>query len=258
MEIGQLPSFTNEQTGCEVTIPQYYNTIKFNEYNVRVSHLNFPGVIGSFASRKIDEQPEIFPMECLEIVKDQKLNLEKTKMIPNLQTKLHKVNVIEPAERRKQIKMHANQIGLFTQSNKILQAFGIHVEESSDDVPLAFQQSPTLDYGDQNTIKAEGNASWKATNSKFIKSALIAKWTVLFPENESMDVKSFVTKYRQVAEQKGITFEADVIPSKFSGDLNFVEAFKYFEANSIQFVLLIDSLASETHDTLKYCEARWK
>uniref|UniRef100_A0A915D7X8 Piwi domain-containing protein n=1 Tax=Ditylenchus dipsaci TaxID=166011 RepID=A0A915D7X8_9BILA len=257
-EVGQIPAFKEENSGRMVSIPEYYNEIKFEQYKVRVSNLNLRGVIPNTPQRD-PSKPEIFPIECLEVMRHQKVPMEKTRFHNSLSTDLIKVNVVLPNERNKQILEHAARLGIFDTKNAVLAAFGITIELKTFNVPIEKQQCSNLKYGDAKFVMPNGeNATWNARANKYISPAKISSWIVVYNTQHKDVVLLFVNKFVEDCKSRGIQFLNNPQPVKFDGPIDFEDTFKKCVERKVEFVLLIDPLTSDTHGALKYYEALYK
>ncbi|CAK9297293.1 unnamed protein product, partial [Gordionus sp. m RMFG-2023] len=195
-------SFSMERDGNKenVTVADYFS----NHYHQQLKYPNLPCLrVGSL-------QKQIYlPMEVCTLKDGQKKN---NKLSDNMVANMIKYTAIPAPERQKKI------LGLIKEANfnsdPIMKAFGITVDDKLMDVDGRVIDPPTISYVGRNTSMASINPQkgvWDMRNGeKFIKGSTISNWALMCFENQNRCappmLKTFFSELSKIATEMGMKF----------------------------------------------------
>ncbi|KAF7631020.1 hypothetical protein Mgra_00008727 [Meloidogyne graminicola] len=203
---------------------------------------------------------ELFPIEQLIIMEDQRLPMEK--LDKNLSAKLLTANSILPQERFDKIMRHANEMGVFDQTNAVLRAFGISVAIDSNKIVIGVRSSPRIRYANNQIVTpTPDQADWRKASGQhqYFETHEICNWIVLCDGRNQHLVSKFVDNLVAAARKKGMILSNRPPIMPFSPtSRGWPDLFERCVNRNIEFIMLIDNKTEDTHGLLKYYEAYYK
>nr|CAD2172651.1 unnamed protein product [Meloidogyne enterolobii] len=228
-------------------------------YGITLEFPHFPAVMPNTPVPK-GRQTELFPVEQLIIMEDQRLPMEK--LDKNLTSRLLSANSILPQERFDKIIRHANEMGVFDQTNAVLRAFGISVDVTSNRIVIGVRSSPRIRYANNQIVTpSPDQADWRKASGQhqYYETHEICNWIVLCDARSSVLVGKFVDTLVAAARKKGMILSnrPPIMPFTPS-NRGWPDMFERCVNRNIEFIMLIDNKTEDTHGLLKYYEAYYK
>ncbi|KAL3123868.1 hypothetical protein niasHT_000025 [Heterodera trifolii] len=122
------------------------------KYNIELQYVDLPGIMPNDTvppGRKV----EVFPLELLEVMEDQRVVREKTD--PVLMDQLLNFNSMKPDERMRRVWDRARALGLFDDQNHVLKAFGISVDQKSNRIMIGVRALSELRFSRNRVLRPD-------------------------------------------------------------------------------------------------------
>ncbi|KAL3122858.1 hypothetical protein niasHT_008770 [Heterodera trifolii] len=231
------------------------------KYNIELQYVDLPGIMPNDTvppGRKV----EVFPLELLEVMEDQRVPREKTD--PVLMDQLLKFNSMKPDERMRRIWDRARALGLFNDQNPVLKAFGISVDQKSNRIMIGVRALPELRFSRNRVLRPDAQkGDWRrdAGRAEYLKTEELANWLVLCARNRFDTAQQFADRLGRMGNEKGIPIaEPEIVAfnSPDNSDREWMTMFERCVNKHIQFIMLVDEKRKDTHGLLKLSEAMHK
>uniref|UniRef100_A0A915DI93 PAZ domain-containing protein n=1 Tax=Ditylenchus dipsaci TaxID=166011 RepID=A0A915DI93_9BILA len=260
----EIGSFT-EKAVNKIRVPTSDNSMLFvhtyfeKSRGISLDYPQLPGVISNKPAQA-GRTAATYPIELLKVMPDQRVPLEK--MNKNLSERLLERNSVHPNDRLANVMQRAEQLNIFSPSNKILSSFGVKVVKDSNEVVIGVRHPPKIQFRDSFTKTPDSvTTRWNDFNARYISTKQISEWLFYYPKNHEKNICDFRAKFSETAKAKGMRFVMEKRPYMvpYTDDLlDFKSFFAQCVTRKIEFVLFIDSEKNDTHADLKYYEARYK
>ncbi|KAL3110735.1 hypothetical protein niasHT_011240 [Heterodera trifolii] len=237
-----------------MSIPQYF----FTFWKIQLKFVDFPGVIPNNPI-PAGKKAEVFPLELLDVMEDQRVPREKTDS--KLMDQLLRFNSMPPNERMKAIWDRARALGLFTDENPVLRAFGLNIDQKSNQVVVGVRSLPQICFKRNTLLLPDAiKGEWRrdASRAEYLAAEELDNWLVLCARPNTNLVKDFVRRLCEMGRDKGIRMaEPEIVSfdSPENSDQEWMAMFERCTVNRIQFILLVDERRKDTHGLLKLSEA---
>uniref|UniRef100_A0A183BQ53 Piwi domain-containing protein n=1 Tax=Globodera pallida TaxID=36090 RepID=A0A183BQ53_GLOPA len=248
--------------GKRVSMPEYF----VMRYGITIDFPDFPAIVPNTPVPR-GRPVETFPIEQLIIMEDQRVPLEK--MDSGLSGKLLKANTVPPDERLDKIMQCAFKMSVFNETNPVLRAFGITVDQTSNRIVIGVRSSPRILYAKNQIINpSPDNTEWTklGVQAQYLQTNELMNWIMLTDERhlrgdkDTKDglVKAFASKLIDKARKRGLELtNPHFIVFSRSGIQGWMEMLERCLNSNIEFIMLIDYKSEDTHGLLKYYEARY-
>ncbi|CAK5103323.1 unnamed protein product [Meloidogyne enterolobii] len=244
------------------------------KYNIKLEYLDLP-CIKSNSYLPPGKKPEVFPLEVLNVMEDQRVPLQKTSS--ELMGQLLVANSMLPGQRMDAINKLGMDLGLFHDRNPVLNAFGISIDQKSNRVFLLFlfkkiflkivigvRSLPRLRFKNRVVEPDSQKAEWRRDGSRlpYLQAmGQLHNWIILCSNRDGELADRFARMLLDMGRQKGMQLaEPEIVPFSCSenNDRDWSSKFEKCASNRIQFIMLIDMKRNDTHGLLKLYEAMYK
>ncbi|KAF7634068.1 hypothetical protein Mgra_00006486 [Meloidogyne graminicola] len=240
-----------------IDLPTYFH----RKYNLKLEYLDLP-CIKSNAYVPPGRKSEVFPLEVLNVMEDQRVPLQKTSS--DLMAKLLAANSMLPGERMSAIHSLAQTLGLFFDRNPVLTAFGISVSQQSNRIIVGVRSLPRIQFKNRLVEPDRIKAEWRRDGSRlpYLESlGQLSNWIILCTRRDVELCERFSRMLIEMGRQKGMQLsEPEIVPFSCSenNDRDWSNKFETCSNKQVQFLMLIDMKRNDTHGLLKLYEARYK
>ncbi|KHN81645.1 Uncharacterized protein C16C10.3 [Toxocara canis] len=246
----------------EVSVAEYF----YHKYGIGLRHSYLPCVI----ERRVSvgsKQPmnSYFPMECLDVVKGQRVELKK--QTPDLVEELINSCRLLPAKLQEENEKQRRS-AYITSENPYLHKLGLRVSETPRGANATILFPPAIIYGEGARVEpnASGDLDWRLNvprsmmQRQFYRPANAPRRWVVFLFEDAVDRASldrFLYAYVERAQSHGIKLQR---PSRVESvdrvDMDFLlDKMKIMRKNGVEYVLFITKEKRDpVHDTLKFSE----
>lgn len=239
-----------------ISVAEYF----LRQYNIQLQYTNLPGVHPN-DPRQPGRTPEIYPLEVLNIMEDQRVPQSKT--TPALMDILLKASSLPPSDRMDKISTRARQLCLFHDENPVLRAFGITVDQKSNEIVVGVRNLPRLRFRNREIGADPAQGDWRREGSKlpYLETKKLNNWIVLCEEHNIDVVERFVRLLLDLGRTKGLNINDPNIVDFSCSERNHNDWRETFETSvneKIDFVMLIDPKPKDTHGLLKLYEVMYQ
>nr|CAD2166759.1 unnamed protein product [Meloidogyne enterolobii] len=231
------------------------------KYSIKLEYLDLP-CIKSNSYLPPGKKPEVFPLEVLNVMEDQRVPLQKTSS--ELMGQLLVANSMLPGQRMDAINKLGMDLGLFHNTNPVLNAFGISIDQKSNRIVIGVRSLPRLRFKNRVVEPDSQKAEWRRDGSRlpYLQAmGQLHNWIILCSNRDGELADRFARMLLDMGRQKGMQLaEPEIVPFSCSenNDRDWSSKFEKCASNRIQFIMLIDMKRNDTHGLLKLYEAMYK
>uniref|UniRef100_A0A915N9C8 Piwi domain-containing protein n=1 Tax=Meloidogyne javanica TaxID=6303 RepID=A0A915N9C8_MELJA len=190
------------------------------KYNIKLEYLDLP-CIKSNSYLPPGKKPEVFPLEVLNVMEDQRVPLQKTSS--ELMGQLLTANSMLPGQRMDAINKLGMDLGLFHNTNPVLNAFGISIDQKSNRIVIGVRSLPRLRFKNRVVEPDRQKAEWRRDGSRlpYLQAmGQLHNWIILCSNRDSELADRFARMLLDMGRQKGMQLaEPEIVPFSCSEDI---------------------------------------